>query len=299
MDSRFHRFEPLPSLFHYFSQHVWETHTKIITSFRPSLIRFVSIKKSGSLQGETSTRVCACLHTFAHTENKVLFASTEALEQGRAASPAETETRRAVAPGRRHPLSGRCPLLALQHNNPQLRPAANGKGTGSPPHTKIHASSEPQNVRDSEFCSPEKHPRELRKTYNYFKWPHSPSSFFIVLSINVHISWRNCGDRPVCTPPGESRNLSWPSFSLDSEARATKPLASFRSRLWLLPLCGQGHLPLLRAGQRQQVPRVTCPLLPKGALAFGECSVSPKRQGLKAGMSTSHLGGAHLQTPHR
>lgn len=154
MDSRFHRFEPLPSLFHYFSQHVWETHTKIITSFRPSLIRFVSIKKSGSLQGETSTRVCACLHTFAHTENKVLFASTEALEEGRGASPAETETRRAVAPGRRHPLSGRCPLLALRQNNRSSGQPRTGKAparrptpTHTPavnPRTSVTLSSVPQ-----------------------------------------------------------------------------------------------------------------------------------------------------------
>lgn len=173
-----------------------------------------------------------------HTENKVLFASTEALEGERGAS---RRRGRAVAPGLRHLLSRRCPLLALQQNNPPLWSTTNKKGTGSSAHTKMHASSEPQNVHDSEFCSPEKkHPQRAEKDcYNYFKWPHSPSYILIVLSINVHISWRNCGDRSFCTPPGESRNLNWPSFSLNSEAKARKPLASFRSRLWLLPLCGR------------------------------------------------------------
>lgn len=173
-----------------------------------------------------------------HTENKVLFASAEALEEERGAS---RRRGRAAAPGLRHLLSRRCPLLALQRSNPPLWSTTNRKGTGSAPHTKIHASSEPQNVHDSEFCSPEKkHPQRAEKDcYNYFKWPHSPSYILIVLSINVHISWRNWGDRSFCTPPGESRNLNWPSFSLDSEAKARKPLASFRSRLCLLPLCGR------------------------------------------------------------
>lgn len=74
------------------------------------------------------------------------------------------------APGLRHLLSGRCPLLALQQNNPQLWSTTDRKGTGSSAPTKIHASREPQNVRDSEFCSPEKkHPQRAEKDcYNYF-----------------------------------------------------------------------------------------------------------------------------------
>lgn len=129
-----------------------------------------------------------------HAENKVLLASTEALEEERGAS---RRRGRAVAPGLRRLLSGRCPLLALRQNNPQLWSTTNRKGTGSWAPTKTHASSEPQNVHDSEFCSPEKkHPQRAEKDcYNYFKWPHSPSYILFVLSINVHISWRNCGDR--------------------------------------------------------------------------------------------------------
>lgn len=146
-----------------------------------------------------------------HTENKVPFASAEALEEERGAS---RRRGRAAAPGLRHLLSRRCPLLALQRSNPPLWSTTNRKGTGSAPHTKIHASSEPQNVHDSEFCSPEKkHPQRAEKDcYNYFKWPHSPSYILIVLSINVHISWRNWGGQVILHSSGRKQKLELAVF---------------------------------------------------------------------------------------
>lgn len=129
-----------------------------------------------------------------HAENKVLFASTEALEEERGAS---RRRGRAVAPGLRRLLSGRCPLLALRQNNPQLWSTTNRKGTGSSPPPRYTPAVNPRtSMTLSSVPQKRSTPQRAEKDcYNYFKWPHSPSYILFVLSINVHISWRNCGDR--------------------------------------------------------------------------------------------------------
>ena len=144
--------------------------------------------------------VHGCAHTHTQPWNKVLIASTEAtsleVQRGSQALP---QCRRVMLWPRHQP-SGPCAQWCYSSETQPSGQPGTGKAHSTSLLLSPHEAQPQWSTTETLSQHSREHPQytELTQIIKIlFKWSHPSFCILIVLSINVHISWRNCREQVI------------------------------------------------------------------------------------------------------